>query len=173
MEELAQEVEPQGYRSIFLYVREAHPGEYYPHHTSFDEKLAHARVLRDRFQMRRTILVDDLSGTAHRAYGTLPNMTYIINRAGAITLRCDWTDAETVSFAVQYQMRMTALRREGARLRPFYVELQGLRWNDPRRFEEGLAFNGPKAVTEFAETIARWEREGSRSPAAAPAPAGE
>jgi hypothetical protein len=34
-------------------------------------------MLRDEIGVRRTILVDDLDGTAHRAYGLLPNMTSV------------------------------------------------------------------------------------------------
>ncbi len=46
MEPLAAEYAPRGYRFVFVYTREAHPGEHYPHHTSVEQKLAHARVLR-------------------------------------------------------------------------------------------------------------------------------
>lgn len=28
---------------VFVYVREAHPGENYPHHTSYDQKMRQAR----------------------------------------------------------------------------------------------------------------------------------
>jgi hypothetical protein len=38
MDGLAQELEPQKIVSIFVYTHEAHPGEYYPHHTSFEQK---------------------------------------------------------------------------------------------------------------------------------------
>jgi hypothetical protein len=162
MEPLADEYAPRGYRFVFVYTREAHPGEHYPHHTSFDQKLAHARVLRDHHRVRRPILVDDLEGTLHRAYGTLPNMTYVVSRAGRITFKSNWTDAETIRFALDYQLRTADLRREGARLAPFYAELQALRWNDPAKFQEGLAFAGPKAVAEFAEATKRWQQEGRR-----------
>jgi hypothetical protein len=162
MEPLAAHYAPRGYRFVFVYTREAHPGEYYPHHTSFEQKLAHARVLRDHHRVQRPILVDDLAGTLHRAYGTLPNMTYVVGRAGRITFKSNWTDAETIRFALEYQLRMANLRREGARLAPFYAELQGLRWNDPAKFQEGLAFAGPKAVAEFAAVTKRWQQEGRR-----------
>ena len=44
MDELAEEYGARGFQSFFLYVREAHPGELLPHHTSFAQKLAHART---------------------------------------------------------------------------------------------------------------------------------
>src|SRR5919201_1378280 len=155
MEQLADELGQQGFRFVFIYVREAHPGEHYPHHTSFEQKLAHARAFRERCGVRRTILVDDLAGT-------MPNMAYVISRLGALTFKSNWTDAETIRFALQYQMRMAELRREGMRLAPFYVEMQGLRWNDPARFQEGLALAGPKAVAEFAAAFERRQRDGRR-----------
>src|SRR6266540_4918757 len=103
MEPLAMEYAPRGYRFVFVYTREAHPGEHYPHHTSVDQKLAHARVLRDHHHVQRLILVDDLAGTVHRAYGTLPNMTYVVSRLGKITFKSNWTDDETIRFALEYQ----------------------------------------------------------------------
>jgi len=158
MEPLATEFEPLGYRFDFIYTREAHPGEHYPHHTSFAQELAHACALRDHHGVRRPILVDDLEGTLHRAYGALPNMTYVVGRAGKITFKSNRTDAETLRFALEYQLHMAALRREGTRLAPFYAELQGLRSNNPAMFQAGLALAGPKAVAEFATATKRWQQ---------------
>ena len=81
---------------LLLYVREAHPGENIPQHNVFEEKLACARRARDEDQETRTILVDDLAGTAHRAYGSMPNSVYVINPAGKIVFRGDWNDARAV-----------------------------------------------------------------------------
>lgn len=164
MEDLTEEFRGENVNFIFVYVREAHPGEHFPHHRRIAQKLAHARALGERFNVGRTILVDDLAGTVHRAYGTLPNMSYAINRSGVVTFKSDWTDAATIRVVLGYQLRLAQLRREGARLAPFYVEMQGLRWNDPARFQEGLALAGPKAVTEFAAAIERWKSEREHPP---------
>src|SRR6266536_3275293 len=94
LEPLAERFAPQGVQFIFVYAREAHPGENYPHHASFEQKLRHAADFRELFGTRRPILVDDLVGTTHRQYGTLPNMSYIVNRVGKIVFRADWTQAE-------------------------------------------------------------------------------
>ena len=40
------------------------------------------------------ILVDDFAGTMHRAYGLLPNMTYLIDRDGIVVYKSDWGDAQ-------------------------------------------------------------------------------
>src|SRR3990172_7374797 len=82
MNQIAERWAPHGVGSIFLYTHEAHPGEYWPHHTSFDQKLRHARALRDVLGVTRPILVDALDGACHRAYGGMPNMSWIINSSG-------------------------------------------------------------------------------------------
>ena len=40
--------------------------------------------------MARPVLVADLEGTGHEAYGALPNMVYVIDPDGKIVYRCDW-----------------------------------------------------------------------------------
>jgi hypothetical protein len=72
---------------VFVYTREAHPGEHVPHHDSFERKLACATLLREEAGIGRDILVDDPAGTVHRAYGLMPNMTWVIDRAGGSLTR--------------------------------------------------------------------------------------
>ena len=96
MEELDRAYRGRGVQSVFLYVREAHPGEVYGEHDSFQRKLEHAREFRRRFGVERQILVDDLAGTAHEAFGMLPNMTYLISSSHTVVFRSAWTDPPTV-----------------------------------------------------------------------------
>ncbi len=145
---------------MFLYTREAHPGERFPAHRSFAQKLAHARAFRDRFAVERPILVVDLAGTGHRLYGLLPNMTYLIGRGGRVLFRSDWTDAATVEAALAYLEAARARRQEGLRLKPFYAEFVGYRWSDQAAFEAGLEVAGPQAVADFARAMARWTQGG-------------
>lgn len=158
MEDIAERYAGRGVRSVFLYIREAHPGELLPHHDSFERKLAHAREFQRAFAVRRPILVDDLEGTAHRAFGGLPNMTYVLNSAHRVVYKSAWTDAASVRWALDYFLDVQARRREGHRLAPFYEEVQGFRYIDDAAFQAGLARNGPKAVREFAEAQAMWAR---------------
>lgn len=158
MDQLHTEFADHGVQSIFIYVREAHPGEHYPHHDSFERKLEHAREFRRRFDCARPILVDDMVGTAHRAFGGLPNMTYILNAAHTVVFRSDWTDAPTVRFALQYLTNVASRRRAGERLAPFYAEVQGFRANDPAAFDAALERNGPRAVTEMRAARELWAR---------------
>ena len=158
MEELHREYSPRQVQSVFLYIREAHPGEDLPHHDSFQRKLDHARKFREQFRVRRRILVDDLDGSGHRAFGGLPNMTYILSSAHTVLFRSAWTDSATVKVALDYLLDVQVRRREGARLAPFYSELLGFRWVDDAAFYRGLEQNGPKAVLEFDEAKRMWAR---------------
>lgn len=81
---------------LLLYVREAHPGNKIGAHRSLDDKLSLARRLREEEEENRMVLVDDLDGTAHLAYGGLPNMTYVINEEGRIVHRSEWANATSV-----------------------------------------------------------------------------
>ena len=61
---------------LFVYVREAHPGEDLPAHESIDDKFRAAQMLRDEEELKMPVLVDDLRGSVHRKYGKLPNPSY-------------------------------------------------------------------------------------------------
>ena len=72
---------------LFVYTREAHPSDRYPGHTSFEQKKSVASEMAKQLGFARPMLVDDLEGTVHHAYGRLPNMTYIVNPGGTIIYR--------------------------------------------------------------------------------------
>lgn len=95
MESLAQQYSGQ-VDFYILYVREAHPGQNYPAHRDFAEKLSNANDLRQAEQVGRTILVDDFDGTMNRDYGARPNAVYVIGRDGVISYRADWNDPDDV-----------------------------------------------------------------------------
>lgn len=149
MNALAEQFAPRGVGSIFLYTHEAHPGENYPHLTSMGQKFDHARALRDVLGVTRPIVLDALDGTCHRAYGSMPNMTWIFNRAGTPVYKSDWTDSNSVENALVYFLDVLERRRDRERLVPFRVERLDYRTSDQDGFQQGLARNGPKAVREF------------------------
>lgn len=152
---MATEFAEHGVRFVFVYTREAHPGENYPHHTSFDQKLAHARAMVTRWQIKRPMLVDDLDGPVHRAYGCLPNMTYIVKPNGAILYRASWTDPRTIRLALEQLQYEGEQRRARNRLTPYYLEWEPQRANNREPFMEGLLNTaGPRAVKEFIIAMA-------------------
>jgi hypothetical protein len=156
---MAREYAAHGIASVFFYTREAHPGEHFPAHRSLEQKLAHARAFRARYGIARPILVDDLAGTGHRAYGLLPNMVYLIGRGGRVLFRADWTDAPTIRHALDYVVAARARRREGLVLKPFFAEFVGYRWSDQAAFNAGLEVAGPQAVADFGRAMERWRRD--------------
>jgi hypothetical protein len=149
MNAIADRYRDHGVNSIFIYTHEAHPGEYYPHLTSMEQKFKHARDLCDILGVTRPILVDALDGACHRAYGSMPNMSWIFSWSGIPVYKSDWTDAHSVENTIQYFLEVNERRRSGDRMAPFQVERLDYRIQDRDAFYEGLARNGPKAVREF------------------------
>jgi hypothetical protein len=103
-----------------------------------------------RFAIKRPMLVDDLEGTVHRAYGSLPNMTYIIARGGAIVYRADWTDAGTIGTVLDQMAQARDAIRNRTRMTPFYSEWMPMRQANTEPFLEVLVeVAGSRAVEEF------------------------
>jgi peroxiredoxin len=86
---------------LFVYVREAHPGERIPAHGSMEEKTCAAKMLRDREEIQMPIIVDELRGPIHREYGKLPNPTFLIDKSGRIAFRALWTQPDIIEDALE------------------------------------------------------------------------
>jgi hypothetical protein len=153
MNAIAEKYAPLGVGSAFLYTHEAHPGENVPHLISLEQKFRHARLLRDELGVTRPIFVDALDGACHRAYGSMPNMTWIIASSGLILYKADWTDAHSVENALQYFCQIPARRKAGERLAPFRVERLDYRNQERDQFYKRLERNGKKAVAEFRKAF--------------------
>ena len=153
MNSLAEKYADENVNSIFLYTHEAHPAENYPHLTSMEQKFRHARALRDIYGVSRPILVDALDGACHRAYGSMPNMTWIFDKNKRVLYRSSWTDAISVEKMISELVEVNQRRRNRERLTPFEVEKLDFRIIDREGFYKGLARNGPKAVKEFDEAF--------------------
>jgi len=149
MDELADRFGPD-LHSVFVYTREAHPGERHGHHETFEDKLASARLLIERFGVRRPVLVDDLAGSTHRAYGLLPNMTYVLRRGGRVHYRSSWTDTLTIEPAIAGLVAEARSREQGQVPLPYYIEWEPARARDRIAFMEGLRDGGgARAVEEY------------------------
>lgn len=147
---MAKEFAEDEVQFIFLYTREAHPGDNKLHISSMEQKLQHARDFVEMWKIDRPMYVDDLEGTIHHAYGLLPNMTWIINSAGRIVYKADWTDHRTIRAAVEQLISERDLRRAGARITPYNIEWQPNRENPVVEFVAGLYdVPGERAVEEF------------------------
>ena len=148
---LYREYRTANFQFFIVYAREAHPGENYPHHTSLEQKLAHARTLRDLEQIQEIpILVDDFAGTMHRAYGLLPNMTYLIDRDGIVVYKSDWGDAQELDGVCASLVRVDEMKatnvpiiRQGISQRLHWISM------DPVQRERVYRRSGEKAIRDY------------------------
>jgi len=81
---------------LLLYVREAHPGSRTKQITSFTEKMDNAKSISKLYNEQREVLVDTVDGFAHKLYGSMPNMTYVIGKNGIIKFRANWTNIDAL-----------------------------------------------------------------------------
>jgi hypothetical protein len=93
--------------------------------------------------------VDALDGACHRAYGSMPNMSWIISSSGIPVYKSDWTDPASIANALEYFVDVQPRRKAGERLAPFHVERLDFRNQDREAFYAALERNGPKAVREY------------------------
>ena len=141
----------QGFQFFIVYAREAHPGENYPHHSSFDQKIAQAKKLRELEKINEIpILVDDLYGTTHYAYGLLPNMVYLIDREGSVVYKSDWSDAEELDGMCASLTRLAEMKakkvpiiRQGVSERLHWIPM------DPVQRENVYRRSGQKAIQDY------------------------
>jgi hypothetical protein len=139
---------PQAKFSI-LYVREAHPGSIHRGHKTQADKNANACALRDDDHEEREILIDDLDGTAHKAFGSFPNAMFIINRNGCVVYKNSWNNTGATARAldnlvngkpaageamfrpVRFDIVLRTLRRAGkGAASDFFKGLPHLIWNN-------------------------------------------
>ena len=75
---------------IMLYVREAHPGELISQAETMEEKVAHAKTLKEFYDINWTVAVDDINGELHRELDPKPNSAFLMDDSGKIIFRSLW-----------------------------------------------------------------------------------
>jgi len=73
-----------------LYVREAHPGEYFAQSETIEEKLDYAQTLKDFYDIQWTVAADSVDGDLHRALDPKPNSAFLTDKDGTILFRSLW-----------------------------------------------------------------------------------
>jgi hypothetical protein len=148
MDDMARRFADRAVSSVFIYTREAHPGEKYGPHSSMDVKRTNAKAFREQYNVGRPILLDDLGGTIHRAFGMLPNMAWIIGRGGFVYYKANWTSPTDIETALEMAIKNQVLRaKEG--LMPYYSERLAWRVDDPEAFHRGLVRTGQQAIDDY------------------------
>ena len=129
---------------ILLYTREAHPGEHYDAHESFEEKLERAREFANEYDIERSVLVDDIEGTVHRKYGGMPNSVHIIDPTGKVVMRGDWNNLKKVEEVLETRDESRVYEHDIYRGRPALFT--------PKKGAIRVLWNaGPRAVWDFAK----------------------
>jgi hypothetical protein len=148
--ELYQKYRGRDFEFFIVYTREAHPGENFPHHQSWEQKISHATKLRELDAVEIPILVDDIEGSAHKAYGALPNMVYLIDREGVVVYKSDWTDAHELDGMCESLIRLDDMKarkvpiiRKGVSERLHWIPM------DPKHRESIYRRSGEKAITDY------------------------
>jgi len=135
-------------------VREPHPGEHYTEHRSWEQKLRYARECREQDGIETTMIVDDLEGTMHRAYGEMPNMAYIIGKDGRVAYKAMWTNHAEIEAMIQTLLDVEDAVAKGIRTRASYTErISYVTGYTPELSSHVLARAGPKAITDFQNAI--------------------
>lgn len=68
------------------------------------------------------MLVDDIEGTVHRRYGSMPNMIYIIDKNGKIAYKAMWTDHDEIASVLANLIVADELQARGVRVKQSYTE---------------------------------------------------
>ena len=134
---------------LFVYAREPHPGEVYPHHTSMEQKVSAARELQRLEEVRFPVLVDELDGRVHRAYGARPNPLFVVSRNGRLVYRSG--HAEPIPLRDYLEQLLLWDQVEAAGLPTHIVYTEQLRFMIPDGplHKKIVRRAGPKAVREM------------------------
>lgn len=135
-------------------MREPHPGEDYTEHRSWEQKLQYARECREQDGIETAMLIDDLGGTMHRAYGEMPNMAYIIGKDGRVVYKAMWTDHAEIEAMIESLLGVEDATAKGIRSRASYTErISYVTGYAPEISSHVLGRAGPKAVSDFQAAI--------------------
>lgn len=124
-------------RFVDVLVRQAHPGPGAPAYHDLATKLADARRYVDGERIPWPVLVDDLEGTVHRAYGGLADPTYLLDVDGRIAFAQMWTHVPTLHRALETLsgQRWTGVAAGGVDRKPHVLAAMTDGW---RGLERGL-----------------------------------
>lgn len=124
---------------LLLYIREAHHGGKTKSISTMQEKIDHAKLTDKYYNEQREILIDDVDGTAHKLYGSMPNMTYVIGTNGMVKFRANWTNIDALKIVLKN------IETENIEKKDFYEIAKPAPWIAIRT----LLIGGVSALIEF------------------------
>lgn len=92
----------------------------------------------------------------HRAYGLMPNMTWVIGRGGRIAYKANWTSAANVEAFLDRFLAARGQHPPGTSAVMYETQQAEFRYTDRQRFMQHLLRNGPRAVAEFEKAQQLW-----------------
>jgi hypothetical protein len=154
LNQLYERFRERGFEFYTVYVREPHPGEHYHEHRSWEQKVRYACECREQDGIQTRLLVDDLDGTVHRAFGEMPNMVYIIGKDGRIVYKSMWTHHGEIEAMLESLVQLDEAAEKGLRLRSSYTEkVSFVPGYAPEISARVLGRAGPKAAEDFRGAI--------------------
>lgn len=97
---------------LVVYVREAHPGSRVGPHKTMADKILTAKRTKDEYGEARDVLVDNLKGDMHKAYGSFPNMVYVVDPDGTVVYRCDWSYVHLIDNVLENRPELHKVERK-------------------------------------------------------------
>lgn len=148
MDQIFKNYKQHGVEVLFIYTKEAHPGENYPLAHSFDQKMAHALTFKKKNRIQRPIWIDSWDEYAHKLYGYGPNMSFLIDRSGIVVFKANWTKAAQIRETVDDILKAEAAEANGETIAFFCLERIYPGVVPVEMYIEGLKRNGPKALLD-------------------------
>jgi hypothetical protein len=148
---------------VMIYVREAHPGERLGPHKSIDDKYKAARKVAPRYGEFRRVLVDNIDGDFHRAYGSMPNVVYVIRPDGTIHYRCNWAAPHLIKAALEDRENLHKIENapvaelRASRAMPHMIRTM---WTGGALALYDFVKNAPLTVTKHIKVDAYYEKHG-------------
>ena len=110
--------------------------------------------MREQDGIKTRLLIDDLEGTMHRAYGEMPNMVYIVGKDGRIVYKSMWTHHDEIESMIKTLLMAEEAAAQGKRLRSSYTEkISFVPGYAPEVSAAVLGRAGPKAITDFRSAL--------------------
>lgn len=138
---------------LVVYVREGHPAENYPAHTSLEQKLLHARDLQRLENIQFPVVVDSLDGAVHHLYGMRPSPVWVISKEGLIVHKSSWLIADQLEQVLDHLLRADQWIAEGLRTRRVYSETWSELWINRSVHARVLGRAGPRAHQEVVQAF--------------------
>jgi len=139
----------RGVEFLFIYVKEPHPGDVYPHHTSMEQKTKVALELQQLEEIRFPVLVDELNGLVHRAYGARPNPVFVVHRNGRLVYRAGHAEPAPLREYLEHLLLWDQVNERQLPTHNMYLEQIRFIIPDGPLHKKIVKRAGPKAVREM------------------------